>query len=626
MNLKNSIKKKNRKKRTADSAFPSYRYFIICIITLFFILFPYITYIHIEELSGNSLKFFSNTDGIWIDFLLYTKEIVLFIFCIFLVLFFIGEHIFPDHVIKHSILKNPKLKKAAFLLFIYLFFSVLSAFFSENKSVVLFGSCTEYEGLFALFSYIILFFAGVIYLSAPVGFSVFKKGLAAAIFIVSILTMIEYLYKPLLELPFIPYLIAPEKYRFIASSLKNENFQGQAALCFYNPGYLGGFLSLLFPISLSFFFSSTTKFLRIIWGFFTCLVFFSLIASNSTAAIYSSIIALLLFLIILRKSFKTWFPYLIYLLLFSIFSFLIINTLSENALSATLFKTVQNKSALLSKSEKYKLTELKLENGILTAVSKDNSFRAALLDGANTTLHTLKITNQENQTISSEFLIDGSLHLTESGFESIYFKIEDNLLSIDFGYSGTVEFYCTDSGLFAIGQNGIPLSSIPSAPIHGLEKFYSIATGRGYIWINSLPILSKCLFLGKGPGNFVFSFTQNDIVGLLNTHGSCKFVIDKPHNWYLQIAIHSGIPALITLLCIFIPYFLRNSKKYLFSSASCKNSIIPALFLGIVSFFSTGLVNDSIVSVNPIFWILFGVSFGLYIRQTNQQSNDVKNL
>ena len=136
---------------------------------------------------------------------------------------------------------------------------------------------------------------------------------------------------------------------------------------------------------------------------------------------------------------------------------------------------------------------------------------------------------------------------------AIICSVQEGILYVDGGYDSTLDFAVTTDGLQLISQNGMLLPEIPTAPMADspLTKYYSLFTGRGYIWVNSLPILKECLLLGKGAGNFPFYFTQNDVVGLCNTDGTYRLVIDKPHSMYLQIAVSSGIPALLCAVLSF---------------------------------------------------------------------------
>ena len=146
------------------------------------------------------------------------------------------------------------------------------------------------------------------------------------------------------------------------------------------------------------------------------------------------------------------------------------------------------------------------------------------------------------------------------------------------------------------------------------------------IYGHRLPIIKDSLIVGGGNGTFAFRFRQNEIVGLLNTHGSCKYVIDRPHNWYIQIACSAGVPALIAVLVLFIYYIISFCKRFKVACAgksdgktgTTKETGIGSkielldigLFAGLVGFMVCGLINDSCITVNPMFWLFLGWAVG----------------
>ena len=124
------------------------------------------------------------------------------------------------------------------------------------------------------------------------------------------------------------------------------------------------------------------------------------------------------------------------------------------------------------------------------------------------------------------------------------------LLQFDLGYDDTIEFQALDGEMIYIGLNGYLDPEPSTSAFPELSRYYSFGTGRGYIWLNSLPILKNCIFKGLGEGQFAFWFPQDDIVGMLNTHGTTALLTDKPHSMYLGIALSDGIPALVLFACL----------------------------------------------------------------------------
>ncbi|MBO4420397.1 MAG: O-antigen ligase family protein [Lachnospiraceae bacterium] len=203
---------------------------------------------------------------------------------------------------------------------------------------------------------------------------------------------------------------------------------------------------------------------------------------------------------------------------------------------------------------------------------------------------------------------------SDERYRAVKIALDDRLMYIDLGYSGSVEFYLMEEGIKLIGQGSALLDEIPQPRVTGLESFYSFGTGRGYMWIQSLPLLWESLIVGGGNGTFAFRFRQNEVVGLLNTHGSCKYVIDRPHNWYLQIALSDGVTALICVVALFLWYIIGFIRKH-----NALGFYDIGLFLGLIGFMLCGMINDSCITANPWFWLLFGCAVTRLVNDVKQQ-------
>ena len=83
---------------------------------------------------------------------------------------------------------------------------------------------------------------------------------------------------------------------------------------------------------------------------------------------------------------------------------------------------------------------------------------------------------------------------------------------------------------------------------------------------------------------------------------------------YLQVAQQTGVLGLIALIVIFVIAIRRSIGVYIRNNIENKDDEFNlgfGIFIGIVGFLIVSLVNDSIVTVNPIFWILLGVNFSI---------------
>ena len=75
-----------------------YKRYFPGILALFFFIFPWITYLTILEYNEAEMSVFSSMQGYAADFFLFAKQKVLYGFIVFIVLWFLGERVFPDKV------------------------------------------------------------------------------------------------------------------------------------------------------------------------------------------------------------------------------------------------------------------------------------------------------------------------------------------------------------------------------------------------------------------------------------------------------------------------------------------------------------------------------------------------
>lgn len=170
-----------------------------------------------------------------------------------------------------------------------------------------------------------------------------------------------------------------------------------------------------------------------------------------------------------------------------------------------------------------------------------------------------------------------------------------------------------------------------SSPSALPERWNGFASGRGFIWSKTIPLLKSNLFLGSGPDTFPLVFPHNDYLD--RYHGGFgDILIFKPHNYYLQVAVQTGMLSLLSILAFFGLY-LRDSWKTYHRGAGAKNTehrkrgdaekaddvksdrdagvrmLGMAISLGVVCYLIASLTCDSSVSMAPYFWILLGVGF-----------------
>jgi hypothetical protein len=143
----------------------------------------------------------------------------------------------------------------------------------------------------------------------------------------------------------------------------------------------------------------------------------------------------------------------------------------------------------------------------------------------------------------------------------------------------------------------------------GFENNPDFGSWRGYIWSRSFPLLKQTILLGTGADTYCAAFPQEDYAGKYSTGAQYDIVVDKPHNLYLGAAIGTGVVSLLALLSLFGIYLFTSARLY--RKAAFGDDFLTfagsGIFFGITGFLAAALVNDSSVSVMPMFYGLLGL-------------------
>lgn len=91
-------------------------------------------------------------------------------------------------------------------------------------------------------------------------------------------------------------------------------------------------------------------------------------------------------------------------------------------------------------------------------------------------------------------------------------------------------------------------------------------------------------------------FPQDDAEGKRAQGWTPQTIVDRPHNFYLQVIHASGVISLLALL-VLVAGFLLESKEIAINTA-------------VLSYLVNVAFTDSSSSVAPLFWIFLGTGVG----------------
>lgn len=489
----------------------------------------------------------------------------------------------------------------------YAFFVVVSYIFSAEKSISTFGYFGIYQGVFVLLGYTLSVIVGYYLIQTKVHI---RLMVAAFIFVglgVTVIGISQYIGHDIFATEFGQNLILPDHLADLSGHLQIRFGQSRIYATMYNTNFVGSFAALMIPLAFALFLSST-KFYTMIGAlaFFGMMVFVGF-GSNSRAGIIGITAAFFIVLIMFRKALirnpiKFVLPFIVlggtgYLL----------NDLSEGRIvselrSLSLFSDMESaqeqlvfKTQAIQGNDVYIDTE---EEGLIIRYEEDNTFAFYTLDG-----DLIPFTYNES---NNRYTPDAEQ------YEAFRVDRHSSSEATIRAYNRRISVFITMDGLQSQDVFGNRVK--PSSPrtVSYMEPYGSMFSSRVSIWSRSIPLLGDNLIIGEGPDMFVTAY-PNDAL-LQNS------ILDKPHNLYLQIGINTGFISLLLIVLFFTKYLIQSFFLYIKGKySSFEQYLGVGLMSSVFAYLVTGMFNDQIVSVAPLFYVMlgFGLAVNRYVK-TNQ--------
>jgi hypothetical protein len=568
--------------------------FVVAILPLIVKLYQY-------SANFSQFNWFSKDDTSF-DFFLYYKQLFLIITAIIMSVFLFYKYMTDK--------KNINFPKIFIPLAVYALLALLSSVISKFRSFSFTGTFDQFESVFALLSYCILAYYSFLIIKTERDLKYIIYSLLVGAFLMSLLGLSQVTGHDFYSTDTGWSLISNATYADNQTDFPITAGLNRVYLSLFNPNYVGVYVSLIFPIML--YMTIFTKkilprlaFLVTTIGLLVCLY-----GSKSTTGFISIAITVLLSLILLWRYIIKYYYISIPIIIITALGLFYINSYTGNYIGTQInkLKNIQ-KSALL-------LTEVQTNDDNLLIQYGGNTLKVefTVFDG-DICQFTFK-----DQTDSDVYYtmdaVNGPVTITDERFPGFVFTpMVDNDGSIIFKaifdnktwyftnqYSDSTYYYIN---LFGKKDKIIQASS---AIFTGYERY---ASGRGYIWSRSIPLLKNSLILGSGADTFTLVFPQNDYVNS-KTYGYEGQIMSKPHNLYLQIGIQTGVLSLLAILVFYGWYFISCVKIYFRSKFDDYFIIIgAAIFVSSIGYMISGITNDSTITTAPIFWVLIGIGIAI---------------
>jgi len=510
---------------------------------------------------------------------------------------------------------------------IYLVMAIISTFFSETKFTSLSGFPDRYEGMVVLISYIIIFLISINLFNKKRQFTVFLVVLFISAILISTIGLTQFFANDFFQSDLGLKLILPaENFAETAESL-DFRFEGSSILfsTLYNPNYAGSYFSMLLMISMVLFILTDNFKVKLALIIVNAFTFAGWLGSLSRAGMLGSILSTFILIIILRKRLiKKYKSIIILLLLFSSI-FWVMDSYTEGALKSE-FLSFGEETELALKGEEAKVKDIIAEDNELSFITEDHNLNFSfneklelqLRDGNNNILNLYR---------EGDFLLIDGLGYGEYKFRLLENDQENGIiLNLIYGHKSAEFMYLADlKSFFMLGirNNIYPIKEVESIGFKGKEE---LASKRGYIWSRTIPLIKERPLLGYGPDSFAIYFPQEDAVGKFKYFNTAKKIVDKPHNFYLQQAVNTGLVSLAAVIVLFALYFIRNLYLYYKTKNYGYYNILGlAFFSAFNAYAAAAFFNDSVISVAPVFWVIFGLGIAAELKIKNNSNKGGEN-
>ena len=524
-----------------------------------------------------------------------------------------------------NILQKIKSQKVLWILLAgYSVFVLLSAVTSDYQLFAWKGSVGQFESAWVLLGYIVTGLYVFIYCQEKEIAKKIPYFFLTSSLIMGIIGLFQFLGRDLFATKFVQSLCIP-KYVLEKSGGIHFRFENNRVyLTLYNPNYAGIYCACLLVILFSLFLYEKKKTVKALYVLAMLGMGISLFGSGSKTGIVVAAVMLAVVVILhLRNVLKYWYYALLGVAALAVCVFI---GFKFNAVD--LFQTFVD--SIKPVKAEYRLTELYTDRDGIHFCYNDVRFMV-VMEVSEAGIGVGAVCEDGSEITTTE-ATDGTAHFVLS---------HEKLPDMPVSFMTYQDFICM--GITVDNEQWIVTNQIADTYLYlnSSGKWDTIIppqrtvftdyptwiTGRGEIWSKTIPLLKSSILLGSGPDSFVMVYPNDDYLGEHNT-GIRNEYTTRPHNWYLQMGIQTGIISLLCVLAAFVIYLIHGVFVCVKNASSEEKeegfAYVEAFFLGSVTFMLMGLINDSSVGVTPLFWCMFGIALAWMKRLPKNVRNTGK--
>jgi len=576
---------------------------------------PFITKLKEYNANLSGFPWFTYNDT-YTDFFLYYKQ-KFFLIIVFAMAVIV---IFKAYLDKRNIVYSHILIPLG----VYAALALISSIVSKYRKYSFAGVHEHFESVFVLLGYCLIVYYCLQVIKTEEDVRLIVNCFVISILVMALLGLTQYIGKDFFATNLGKKLILPRSHWGSMNDLQFNFEKHRVYMTFYNPNYVGSYSAMAVSfITVLAVLTRKNKWMIPIYILADIGIFICLIGSKSKTGIIALVVASIFTLVILSKKLIKYFYFTVPMLLLVVSVVVLFNKANDNILLNSI-----KQATVFNKSEP-PLKEIITGDDEVIIKYNEEELHVKYFAG-NDFYGNFVLTDANNMPVIMEFdYNNGDYTIKDDRFPNFklgFAKYEDIPL-----FYVTIDNYNwyftnqTDDGTYYYMNNYGKLDKIIKAPYALFSGYEGYASGRGYIWSRTIPLLKKYFILGSGADTFMMVFPQQDYVGLYN-YGYGDQLLTKPHNMYLQMGVQTGVLSLIAFLVFYAMYFISSLKLYIkgkFKSYYAQVGV--AVLVASLSYIILGIANDSSLTVAPVFWSLIGLGIVVnklakpYIEEDTEQ-------
>lgn len=491
----------------------------------------------------------------------------------------------------------------------YLLLSFLSSICSEHRVAAFTGADGQFESFFVWAGYLLL----ACYMMLLLRTERDAKCAAGAVLLgvagQAILGIMQYTGNSPMNFEWYQRLITPEGYIETVGPVEVKNATVVSLLA-YNSNYAGVLLAVFAAFVLAVLLTERRKW----WvaGEFLLLLgtITALIGTESKAGfLVFGVSAGLAILFLARRIRRFW-----YLLIPGVTAVVLAGLLMIQHFDLPILKNIKNVLTVERSQEKNPLEKIITSDSGVEITYKGTYVKLRLNRYGNE--FSVLALNSAGERITLQQSEDGSHYVMEQeGLQEIEIVpvwLDERYPAVNLSIDGTDWLFVTgvdgSSQYYYINWYG-NLDELTEVKRLGFRGYERLASGRGFIWSQTLPVLLQNIILGEGSNCFAFAYPQNNYREMIFL--DMTTTTTNPHCMYLQVGVEAGVLALVALLVFWAVYLVDSVRIYFRCAMETVTERVGfACFLATFVYLVCSLSNDSLITVSPMIWAIIGIGLG----------------